>query len=399
MADLSVFQPLFPEERVLGPLQELAAELVKECHHLGGLAGNPVKEALRAKLRAMNSYYTNKIEGQHTRPADIERAIRNEFDADAALAKKQRVAIAHMDIEQQLEKNLAGAAPKALFDPALVREIHGQLYGKLPEADRFTDEHEPIIPGEFRKKEVKAGRHVAPPWQDVADLLRGWANRYESLAGAELLLVGIACSHHRLAWIHPFIDGNGRVARLHSHLVLHSMGLTQGLWSPMRGLARTQDLYYAKLNNADQNRRNDLDGRGPLSQEDLVAFAKYFLETCLDQARFMRERLDLPSLKDRLHALLSHLQQRPWQIGSEKSLIKLEALEALHYVAIAGPIERSRFVALTGLETRTGRRVLASLLNYGVLSEESSRSPVKIALPLSSLRFLFPNLWPEVETD
>ncbi|MFH1605207.1 MAG: hypothetical protein ABIH03_15035 [Pseudomonadota bacterium] len=195
------------------------------------------------------------------------------------------------------------------------------------------------------------------------------------------------------------MDGNGRAARLHTHLVLHAMGLTQGLWSPMRGLARSQEQYYARLNNADLSRRNDVDGRGPLSQEELVNLASYFLGVCLDQVRFMRERLDLASLRDRLKSLLLHLQDQPWKIGSEKSVVKIEALEALHYVAMAGPIERSRFIAMTGLGERTGRRVLASLLDFGVLTGESSRSPIAFGVPLASLRFLFPNLWPEAEVN
>jgi len=36
MADLSQFQPRYPEGRVLAPLFEQAAELVAECHRLGG---------------------------------------------------------------------------------------------------------------------------------------------------------------------------------------------------------------------------------------------------------------------------------------------------------------------------------------------------------------------------
>ncbi|MGZ5144132.1 MAG: Fic family protein, partial [Burkholderiales bacterium] len=170
-------------------------------------------------------------------------------------------------------------------------------------------------------------------------------------------------------------------------------------WSPMRGLARSQEQYYARLNNADLPRRNDLDGRGPLPQEELVAFARYFLDICLDQVRFMRERLSFEALKELLRVLLQHLQHAPWQIGSEKSVIKIEALEALHYVAMAGPIERSRFVAMTGLGERTGRRVLTSLLDYGVLSAESPRGPISFALPLASLGYLFPNLWPEADTE
>jgi Fic family protein len=201
--------------------------------------------ALRPKLRAMNSYYSNKIEDQHTKPAAIERALHQQFDANLAMARKQRVAVAHMEVEEQLEQGQSGRPAKDLFDPALVREIHKRLYGKLPEADRMTEEG---------KRIVQAGQHVAPPRKDVEGLMEAWAGRYRALAGTEALLIGAACSHHRLAWFHPFIDGNGRTARLHTHLVLDAMGLTQGLWSPMRGLARTQDLYFARLHNADMSR-------------------------------------------------------------------------------------------------------------------------------------------------
>lgn len=399
MTTPSQFTPLYPEERVLEPLLERAAGLVAECHRLGGQARGSVIRALGPRLRAMNSYYTNKIEGQQTRPADIERAVLRDFDADKALARKQRLAVAHMHVEQQLEQKASALSPRDLFAPPIVREIHDLLYRDLPKSDRRTDEGKPVVPGRFRRQEVKTGRHRAPAWKEVEGLLESWGGRYRSLAGTEALLVGLACSHHRLAWVHPFIDGNGRVARLHTHLVLHSMGLTQGLWSPMRGLARTQEQYYARLNNADLPRRNGLDGRGPLSQEELVAFARYFLDLCLDQVRFMRERLDFETFKGRLRALLSYLQRAPWQVGSEKSVVKVEALEALHYVALAGAVERSRFVAMTGLGERTGRRVLTSLLDYGVLSAESPRGPVAFELPLGSLGFLFPNLWPEAEAD
>ncbi len=399
MADPGSYQPLYPEERVLSPLLELAAELVAQCHRLGGQAGPSLVGALRLRLRAMNSYYTNKIEGQDTKPAAIERALRKQFDADAGLAGKQRLAIAHMQVEEELEQKHRGTAPRQLFDPALVKEIHGALYGKLPKEDRVTKDGKEIIPGEYRKDKVTAGQHLAPSPKDVPELMQGWAERYRQLAGTEALLVGIACSHHRLAWVHPFIDGNGRGARLHSHLVLDAMGMTHGLWSPMRGLARTHEQYYARLNNADLPRRNDLDGRGQLSQEELVKFAGYFLESCLDQVRFMRDRLDLAALKVRLQTFLADLEAKPWQIGSEKSLIKPEALEALHYVAMAGPLDRSRFIGMTGLGERTGRRVLASLLDYGVLAADSTRAPVSFVVPQKSLRFLLPNLWPEAEVE
>lgn len=169
---------------------------------------------------------------------------------------------------------------------------------------------------------------------------------------------------------------------LSSHLAFHALGLGAGVCSPVRGLVRTREHYYARLNNADLPRRNDLDRRGRHSQEEFVAFPRYFLET-----------------KERLRVLLLHLQQAPWQICSERPVVKIEALEALYYVTMVEPIERSRFIAMTGLGERTGLRILASLLDFGVLAAGSPRGPVALALPLSALAFLHANLWPEVEID
>ena len=53
-------------------------------------------------------------------------------------------------------------------------------------------------------------------------------------------LVALAAAHQRLGWIHLFIDGNGRVMRLHTHALLSALGYTNGLWSPLRGLARSK---------------------------------------------------------------------------------------------------------------------------------------------------------------
>jgi Fic family protein len=397
MADTSQFQPLFPEERALAELRDRASVLIVDAHRLTGLASPAMRASLATPLRAMNSYYTNKIEWQHTLPADIERALTHGFDADRELQRKQRLALAHMDAEQALEQTRPEEEPRALFAPAWVQEIHAALYSRLPEQDRATDQGEPVVPGTWRVRRVTAGRHVAPSPEDLPELMEAWAERYRSLRGNEQLVIGVACAHHRLAWIHPFVDGNGRAARLHSHLVLHRLGLTSGLWSPMRGLARTIDSYYARLNNADLPRRNDLDGRGPLSQEELVAFAQYFLDVCLDQVAFMRELLALDRFRDHLADALRSLAARPWRVGSERSVVKPEVLPALHYVALTGPMERKAFLAAAGLPERTARRVLASLLDYGLLRSETRLGPVTFGVPLKALPLLFPRLWSEAD--
>lgn len=88
-----------------------------------------------------------------------------------------------------------------------------------------------------------------------------------------------------LTWIHPIADGNGRAARLQTHCALWPM--SEGLWSPNRGLARKRDEYFAGLAEADAPRRGDLDGRGNLSEESLRHWVAFFLELCRDQVSYM----------------------------------------------------------------------------------------------------------------
>jgi Fic family protein len=387
----SGMEPVIPEERASGALRELAHELQQEAWALAGLAHPSVLRAFSPLLRAMNSYYTNRIEGQHTLPADIERAIRHDFSTTPDVAAKQRLAIAHMETESWAEHTYGGQRPQTLFAPPVVRALHRHLYGQLGGTDLATLDGEAVEPGALRSREVTVGAHLAPAAATVPALLEHFAARYATLSAGESLVIGVACAHHRLAWIHPFVDGNGRAARLHSHLLLYAMRLTNGLWSPMRGLARRRDQYYALLHNADLPRRNDLDGRGQLSQEHLVDFATFFLDTCLDQVRFMREMLGLDQIRVRLEALLT------FEHASAEEYVSPVAADALHYAFLSGPLERSRFLALLGIPERSGRRILSALLRYGLLTSDSPKGPVHFAVPFRALRFLMPALWPEAE--
>ena len=189
------------------------------------------------------------------------------------------------------------------------------------------------------------------------------------------------------------MDGNGRTARLHSHVLLSSMELTQGLWSPMRGLARTRDHYYGLLHNADLPRRNDLDGRGSLSQEHLSAFVQFFLEVCLDQVQFMRSMLRLDEMRSRLLALLT------FEKANGREHLNPAAADVLSYTFVNGPLERGRFLTMLGVPERTGRRTLAALLEYGLLTSGTPKGPLALAIPFRALRFLFPTLWPEAEAS
>ena len=78
--------------------------------------------------------------------------------------------------------------------------------------------------------------------------------------------------------------------------------------------------------------------------------------------------------------------------GSEKSAIKMDAVEALRYAAVAGPIERGRFMAMTGLPERLPRRVLASLTDYGLLTSATSRVDSLRDIPWEPGFFVSPSM-------
>lgn len=142
----------------------------------------------------------------------------------------------------------------------------------------------------------------------IEGFVERWAAVYTDVRRGEATLVAMAAAHQRLGWIHPFVDGNGRVMRLHTHTLLSALGYTGGLWSPLRGFARTVDRYCACLAAADEPRRGDLDGRGKLSQSALAAWIDYVLDVCLDQVTFMRRMLNLATMEGRIASCLSFEQ-------------------------------------------------------------------------------------------
>ncbi len=343
----------------------------------------------------MNSYYSNRIEGQHTRPHELEQALRHDFSNDAKLAERQRLGIAHIDAEVELEARYTGAdGAAALYTPQAVQDIHRALFSRLPAADLATEQGAAIEPGQLRRRDVSVGQHAAPTAVSVDAFLGRWAAFYGGVRRGDSAMVALAAAHQPLGWIHPFVDGNGRVMRLHTHTLLSALGYTGGLWSPLRGFARSAERYYALLAAADEARRSDLDGRGNLSEAALVGWIDYVLDTCLDQVRFMRSMLDLGAIERRIAACLSFEQQ------TLHNGIRIEALRPLHDLYVTGfEMDRGEFKRMTGLGERTAVNLLSALLRRGLLRSDSVQGKLRFGLPLHALRFYFPTLWPEAEAD
>ena len=363
-------------------LQPLAAEVIASSTALHGATHATTRGRLRELLRAMNSYYSNRIEGQGTHPLNIERALRDDFSTSPDVALLQRIARAYMMAEQATEALVGGAEEPLSASFAI--SAHRAMYSLLDPNDRRTLDGKELEPGEFRARRVTVGRHEPPGPTHLAAFLKRYDEVYGAPARPEQRLIAIACAHHRLAWVHPFEDGNGRAGRLVTHAALFPS--TGGLWSLSRGLARRRAEYYERLAGADAPRRGDLDGRGNLSLDGLVKWCRFFLEVCLDQVTFMTKLLDLDGIKKRLGALVTIRE------------LKVEVALPLHHLFAAGPLTRGEFKQLTGLGDRTAQAQLAVLLKSGLLESSSPLGPVRIGFPLDALQYLFPDLYPEAAT-
>jgi Fic family protein len=393
----SQMEPLLPSEHRMGPLLERAHDLIRKADRLSGWCPSGALPGLRSSLRAMNSYYSNKIEGQHTLPLEIEQALRNDYAQDADKARRQRMALAHMATEAQLEALWPTWDDAKVWSVQTVCDIHQDLFARLPEADRAIESTaglQTLQPGALREREVSVGRHAAPAATVLPAFLSRWSSVYSGVRRGELQLLAMAAAHQRLAWIHPFADGNGRVVRLHSHLVLGHMGLTNGLWSPLRGFARTHEAYYAHLAAADEPRAGDLDGRGNLTESGLIRWIDYVLGVCIDQVDFMSGLLSLDGMKDRMAACLAY-EERVVKQG-----VRPEALRALHYLfASQAELDRADFKAMLGLGERLATAQVSALLKRGLLESDSPHGKLRFGVPQHALRFYFPSLWPEAEVQ
>jgi Fic family protein len=209
---------------------------------------------------------------------------------------------------------------------------------------------------------------------------------YGQLGKADVIL-GAAAAHHLLLWIHPFLNGNGRVARLMSHAMLLDALDTGAAWSVARGLARNVAAYKGHLAACDLPRRNDLDGRGSLSEEALAAFSHFFLETCIDQVSFM-EGLAQP---ERLRARILLWAQEEVRLGA----LPPQAGSILEAVLYRGELPRGEVADLLGLTPRHARRIVAALVDRNILTADGQREPLRLAFPAALASRWMPGLFPE----
>jgi Fic family protein len=369
-------------------LTDLAVDLAGKAAGFRRSLPIGIQAALANLVRSMNCYYSNLIEGHDTHPIDIERALKNDYSADPSKRDLQLEAKAHIAVQQWIDDG--NFRDRAATSEGIC-DIHRRFCALLPDDMLWVEEpdtHERlrVVPGELRSRDVRVGRHIPISPGAIPRFLKQFEAAYHRLGKTDSILAA-AAAHHRLLWIHPFLDGNGRVTRLMSHAMLLDTLDTGGIWSVARGLARNVASYKAHLAECDLPRRNDLDGRGNLSEEALASFTGLFLETCIDQVAFMEGLMQPDRLRTRI--LLWVEEETRLNLLPQKAGTVLEA------VLYRGELPRGEVAQLLGLTSRHARRIVSALLDRGVLVSKGPRDPLLLAFPAALASRWMPGLFPE----
>ena len=389
MLTKTAIDPVVPVQK-LQLLEDMACTVAETAARLSAKLREPLRAQVAELTRWMHCYYSNLIEGQQTRVRDIEAALKKDFAAEPEKRNLQLLSLAHLEVQRW-----AAAQTGSPYSTDFIRELHRRFYAQLPAAMRVATtsrgEKTPLTPGELRDREVEVGTHIGPPHELVPDLLEHFQGRYESADFSRIQrIIAIGASHHRLAWIHPFRDGNGRVVRLFSDAVIRQLGIDGGgLWSLSRGFARNRTEYFQRLSNAGQERSSSSadDGRGHLSERALWDFCHFTLRVMADQIAFMEQLLDLDGLERRIEHYVRVVDAQVAPDGGRVFLLLREAL-------LRGEFPRGEAARIVGASDRTGRSVLALAVAAGLLVSDTPKAPVRLGLPAKVHETYFPQLFP-----
>ena len=226
----------------------------------------------------------------------------------------------------------------------LLRTVHETLMEGVRGRDK--------APGEFRRIQnwigpassaIEEASFVPIPPETLADGMSTW-ERYVHQADAPDPMVQLAVAHAEFEALHPFLDGNGRIARLLIPLFLFDKGILSSPTFFMSAyLEANRDEYYERL-------------RSVSRESDWTGWARFFLEATVHQAESNEEKAK--------NILQLYADLKDQVVGMTHSQYGVRALDAL----FESPIFRSAsFVDNVEIPTQTARRILKVFREGGLL--------------------------------
>jgi Fic family protein len=196
-----------PDIRLPARLKHRITEKRKRLDEQRPLTPSVVR-AVRDDLRVLLTYHSNAIEGNTLDESETQMVIEHGITIGGHTVKEHLEAINHAEAITLID---ALAERGAVITHADILQLHALITEKLlPSAGQYRDG--PVS--------IRGSRHFPPPWQHVPELMESWLAWQHGDGLAHPPIVRAALAHEAFLNIHPFYDGNGRVARLLLNLQL-----------------------------------------------------------------------------------------------------------------------------------------------------------------------------------
>ena len=208
-------------------------QLARKVNEFRPLA-EPTLSELRRRLMTEEVYHSNAIEGSTLSLRETAEILATgELYLD-----KQREAQEALNLMNAIQYvETLRPEPSTAHDLKALLEAHRLILTSVNEAEAGHTRNHPVM--------IRAAKYQPPDSEQVDDLMTQFLERLSNSRSADQVLRA-AWAHWTLARIHPFGDGNGRIARLWQNLVLFQGGLTAAL---IRSSERKE--YYEALQLAD----------------------------------------------------------------------------------------------------------------------------------------------------
>ncbi len=202
-----------------------------------------------AALRRLNEqltiewiYHSNAIEGSTLTLQETRLILETGLTIGGRSLREHLEAINHKEAIEYVEALAAGNEPVTSWH---VRQMHRLVLARIDDESA----------GQYRTLPVRiagAAHQPAEAWQ-VEALMQDWSDWLNGPAQACHPIERAALAHHRLVSVHPFIDGNGRTARLAMNLLLLRDG-----YPPTIIMRANRRQYYRVLAQADRGSTSPL---------------------------------------------------------------------------------------------------------------------------------------------
>jgi len=254
--------------------------------------------SLRREALIRSAYSSTSIEGN---PLSLEEV--------SALAKGRDIMARRKDKQEVLNylealERMPELAKRTPFSPRDLLEVH-----KIVTKETLEN---PKDEGIFRDRQVFVGNRITgevifmpPPTEQVSELINDFFNWFNSPGADELNpVIHAGITHYELVRIHPFVDGNGRTARIMASLVFYERGFDVKRFFALDDYYdNDRRVYYAALKSVDQKTL------------DLTGWLEYFTEGIAVSIKDVKNKViglckDIKVLKEKGQVALTERQMK-----------------------------------------------------------------------------------------